>query len=100
MPGRGRYRGLRHGTRTTAMPVGFKAIELEGAIDQDHRLRLDAQLPGAGPGPVRVLVLIPESDDIDEAEWLRAAASNEAFDFLKDPAEDIYSPTDGKPFHD
>ena len=82
------------------MSVGFRAIELEAAIDQQHRLRLDACLPGAGPGPVRVLVLIPEAPDVDETEWLRAAAANPAFDFLKDPAEDVYSPTDGKPFHD
>jgi hypothetical protein len=26
--------------------------------------------------------------------------SNPAFHFLKDPAEDIYTLTDGKPFHD
>ncbi len=83
------------------MAVGFKAIELQGAIDENHHLRLtDVALPDAGPGPVRVLILIPEIADIDEDEWLKAAVSNPAFDFLKDPAEDIYSPTDGKPFHD
>lgn len=37
---------------------------------------------------------------IDEREWLHAAASNPAFDFLKDPEEDIYTLADGKPFHD
>jgi hypothetical protein len=82
------------------MPTGFRAIELEGDIDQQHRLHLDARLPGAGPGRVRVLVLIPDVDDMSEAEWLRGAAASPAFDFLKDPAEDVYSPTDGKPFHD
>jgi hypothetical protein len=82
------------------MPTGFRAIELEGAIDQQHRLHLDACLPGAEPGRVRVLVLIPEAEEMSEAEWLRAAAASPAFEFLKDPAEDVYSPTDGKPFHD
>jgi hypothetical protein len=82
------------------MPMGFKAVELEGAIDAQHRLRLDAQLPDAAPGPVRVLVLIPETDEPSEGEWLRAAAASPAFDFLHEPAEDVYSPTDGKPFHD
>jgi hypothetical protein len=81
------------------MPVGFTAIELEAAIDDQHRLHLDASLPGAAPGPVRVLVLIPSGNDPDESEWLRYAAANPAFDFLEDPAEDIYSPTDGKPYH-
>ena len=35
---------------------------------------------------------------MDEMEWLRAVAGNPAFEFLKDRAEDIYKPTDGKPF--
>jgi hypothetical protein len=38
--------------------------------------------------------------DLDEKEWLQAAAINPAFDFLKDPEEDIYTLADGKPFHD
>jgi hypothetical protein len=33
-------------------------------------------------------------------EWLNAVANNSAFDFLKDPEEDIYTITDGKPFYD
>lgn len=37
-------------------------------------------------------------DDLDEAEWLRAAATNPAFDFLREPEEDLYTPADGKPF--
>jgi Uma2 family endonuclease/Flp pilus assembly protein TadD len=41
-----------------------------------------------------------EDGEIDEREWLRSAASNPAFDFLKDPEEDIYTLADGKPFHD
>jgi len=36
---------------------------------------------------------------LTESDWLQAIASNPAFDFLKDPEEDIYSPTDGKPFN-
>jgi hypothetical protein len=82
------------------MATTLKAIEIQGAIDEQHRLHLDAHLPDAAPGPVRVLVLMPEPDDITEAEWLRAATVNPAFDFLNDPAEDVYSLADGKPFHD
>jgi hypothetical protein len=33
-------------------------------------------------------------------EWLNAVANNPAFDFLKNPEEDIYTITDGKPFYD
>jgi hypothetical protein len=40
------------------------------------------------------------TEDIDEYEWLKAAARNPAFDFLNDPEEDIYTLADGKPFHD
>jgi len=32
-----------------------------------------------------------------DLEWLEAISRNPAFDFLKDPAEDIYSLKDGKP---
>lgn len=39
-------------------------------------------------------------DEIDEQEWLQAAANNPVFDFLKDPEEDIYTLADGKPFND
>ncbi len=36
----------------------------------------------------------------EENEWLRAAAHNPAFAFLKEPLEDIYTLSDGKPFQD
>lgn len=38
------------------------------------------------------------SEEINEQEWLHAAATNPTFDFLKDPEEEIYTLTDGKPF--
>ena len=82
------------------MTIGFKAIELEGAVDEQHRLHLDVSLPDAASGPVRILVLIPDLLEPTEPDWARAVATNPVFEFLHDPAEDIYSPTDGKPFHD
>ncbi len=75
----------------------MRAIEIGGRIDERHRLHLDAPLEVAGPSRVRVLVLIPEEGDLSEAEWLRMAAANPAFDFLREPSEDIYTPQDGKP---
>lgn len=39
-------------------------------------------------------------EEISEREWLRAAATNPAFDFLDDPREDIYGREDGRPFGD
>jgi len=76
------------------------AIEVTGTIDEYHQLHLDDPLPVSGPMRVRVIVMYPLVDDWDEAEWLRAAARNPAFAFLKDSVEDIYSVDDGKPFDD
>jgi hypothetical protein len=46
--------------------------------------------------------LIPEEEyeEINESEWLYAAATNPAFEFLKEPEEDIYTLADGRPFDD
>ncbi|MDR4506218.1 MAG: hypothetical protein MRK01_15710 [Candidatus Scalindua sp.] len=78
----------------------MKAIETTGIIDEQHRLVLDEMLPIAEKTKVRVIILLPEESDIGETEWLKTAASNPAFDFLKEPEEDIYTREDGKPFHD
>ena len=77
-----------------------KAIEMKGTIDHKRQLLLDEQIPVVGPTRVRVIILIPEETDIDEMEWLRAAATNPTFEFLKEPEEDIYTLEDGRPFHD
>ena len=72
------------------METTMTAIELTGTIDEHRQLRLDSALPISGPRRVRVIVLYPLDDDWDETEWLRAAARNPAFDYLKESAEDIY----------
>jgi len=84
------------------MGIATRAIEMTGTIDRQHRLVLDEPLPVAGPLKVRVIILLPEEaeQDIDEREWLRAAATNPAFRFLRDAEEDIYTLEDGRPFHD
>lgn len=43
--------------------------------------------------------LLPEESDLNETEWLQAAAVNPCLDFLKDIEEDIYTLSDGRPFH-
>jgi hypothetical protein len=78
----------------------LKAIEVGGTIDEQRRVQLDELLPIVGPSRVRVIILLPDETDIDEKAWLQAVASNPAFDFLKDPEEDIYTIADGKPFDD
>lgn len=99
----GRHDGLTVATlRGEGKRVGLplKAIEVGGTIDEQRQLQLDEPLPIVGPSRVRVIILIPDETDIDEKEWLQAAATNPAFDFLKEPEEDIYTLADGKPFHD
>jgi hypothetical protein len=82
------------------METPMTAIEMTGRIDEHRQLQLDSPLPVSGPRRVRVIVLYPIEDEWDEAEWLQAAAHNPAFDFLSEPAEDIYSLADGEPFRD
>jgi hypothetical protein len=78
----------------------MNAIETTGIVDAEHQLRLDEPLPIPGESRVRVIVLVPEVEDISEEAWTKAASASPAFDFLKDAAEDVYTATDGKPFHD
>ncbi len=82
------------------MEVATKAVETTGIIDAQRQLILDEPLRVVGPTRVRVIILLPEETDIDEHEWLRAAVANPAFDFLKEPEEDIYTLADGRPFYD
>jgi hypothetical protein len=82
------------------MDATMTALELTGAIDEDCQLKLDSKLPIPGPKRVRVIVLYSPVDEWDEDEWLRASVRNPAFDFLKEPEEDLYSLADGKPFND
>lgn len=72
----------------------MKAIELVGDIDEQHRLR--AQVPeGLPPGPVRLIVLLPDEDDAG-LSWSQGVARAWA-DELADPRQDIYTLEDGQP---
>jgi len=77
-----------------------RAIELTGTIDEKNQLILDDKLPIIGPTRVRIVILLPDDSEIDEISWLHLASNNPAFDFLKEPEEDIYTLTDGRPFND
>jgi len=85
------------------MEVPMTAIEMTGTVDENHQLKLDGALPFAGPKRVRVIILSPLTefaDEWSEMEWLKASLSNPAFEYLRDPEEDIYSISDGKPFYE
>jgi hypothetical protein len=77
----------------------LRAIDTTGTVDERRQLHLDEPLPLTASGKVRVIVLISEEDSEDR-EWLRAAATNPAFEFLGDPEEDVYTLDDGRPFGD
>ena len=80
------------------MEQALRAIEATGIIDEGGQLRLDKPLPATSKGRVKVILLFSNEADLLEQEWLRAAMNGGAFDVLSDPAEDIYSQADGKPF--
>jgi hypothetical protein len=82
------------------METTLSAIELSGTINENHQIQLDEPLPIEASKRVRVIVLYSTDDDISEKEWLQAATTSSAFDFLDDPAEDIYTLEDGKPLSD
>jgi hypothetical protein len=82
------------------METTLTAIEITGVIDENRQLHLDGTLPISGPISVRVIVLYPATEELDETKWLQAAATNPAFQFLSDLEEDIYTLADGKPFQD
>lgn len=82
------------------MESPLTAIELTGVVDESHQLQLDDILPIPGPMRVRVIILYSPMEEWNEKEWLHSASLSPTFDFLKDPEEDIYSPSDGKPYHD
>ncbi|CAN5494898.1 MAG: hypothetical protein ACR2M8_10780 [Pyrinomonadaceae bacterium] len=72
------------------------AMETTATIGTNRQLLLDEDLPENASSKVRVIVLFDE-DDFSEKEWLRVASKNDAFDFLNEETEDIYTLEDGKP---
>jgi hypothetical protein len=78
----------------------FAAIETTGTINAQQQIQLDNPLPISVPKRVRLIVLYPLDDEVDELDWLHTAAQNPVFESLKESAEDIYTVSDGKPFHD
>jgi hypothetical protein len=77
-----------------ALPM--KAIELVGDIDSQHQLRADVpkELP---TGQVRLIVLLPEEDEVGGA-WAYGVAHEWSAE-LSDPREDIYTLEDGQPLN-
>ncbi len=73
-------------------------VALQAHFDGE-RIVLDEpfDLPANALLMVTLLPSALRTEPDSEEAWLRAIASNDAFAFLADPAEDIYSPEDGEP---
>jgi hypothetical protein len=76
----------------------MRSIECAGTISAQGELQLDELLPLNQPSRVRIIVLFPESwelDDLTPNQWSNAVASNPSFAFLHDAEEDIYTLENG-----
>jgi len=75
----------------------MRAIEVFGEVSKDGNIRLSHPLP-VEVKRVKVIILIPEENELDDNLWLKSVNNSEAFKFLLDEKEDVYTPEDGKPF--
>ena len=76
----------------------MQAFETKGRIDAKGNLHIEHQL-NLRDKNVKVLILYPDDDSINEQQWLKSLSGNPAFDFLKNEEEDIYTIKDGIPFN-
>jgi hypothetical protein len=72
------------------------AIGTTATIGKNRQLLLDEDLPEHLSTKVRIIVLFDE-DELSDKEWNTAASQSEAFEFLNDESEDIYTLEDGEP---
>jgi hypothetical protein len=77
----------------------MKAIELRTKTEKDGSIRISNSGLKGGVA-VRILILSEEDENSEGKRYLESISRNPAFDFLNDPAEDIYSKKDGKAFHE
>ncbi len=74
----------------------MRAIEVYGIIGDDGQIKLEKPLIVVNQ-KVKVIVLIPEDQELNDSTWLSGVSRLESFDFLNDEEEDIYTLEDGKP---
>ncbi len=75
----------------------MRAIETIGrVIDARH---IETTIPIPVGQRVRLVIFLPSGadDEMAESDWMEAAAKNPIFDFLANPAEDMYTRDDGEP---
>jgi hypothetical protein len=74
-------------------------VTLQAHYDGRH-IVLDEPYDLPANAPLMVTVLPAPADTDSEETWMRAAMPSDAFSFLADPAEDIYTLADGVPLCD
>ena len=79
----------------------MSVIEINSKTDSKGLLKFNYNLNKSN-SRVRILILLDDNKQNTDEEmlWMQSISSNPAFDFLNDPAEDIYSITDGEPIDD
>lgn len=79
----------------------MKAIEINSKTDKSGFLKIDFKL-GKSEKKVRVLILVEEdfNEQDEEKLWMYSISANPSFNFLNEPAEEIYTIKDGEPFND
>jgi hypothetical protein len=75
----------------------MQAVEAIAYIDQFGNLKLVKPLELRNQN-VRIIILLPDDNELSDALWLQAVAKSPSFDFLTAEEEDIYSSEDGQPF--
>lgn len=73
----------------------MKAIETKATVGKNGIIQISAPKELIGK-KIKIIILIPENNYIGNDEWLVVNSKNPAFDFLREPEEDIYSLNDGK----
>lgn len=74
-------------------------VALQAHYDGE-RIVLDEPFNLPAHTALMVTVLPAAVEPESEEAWLRATAASDAFAFLADPVEDIYTVKDGEPFRD
>ena len=74
------------------------AVKLKAHFDGSHIVLDEPYVLPRDSALVVTVLPVSTHDDIDDALWMCVAETSDAFEFLSDPAEDIYSLNDGEPF--
>ena len=72
-------------------------VALQAHYDGQH-IVLDEPYDLPANASLMVTLLPATSESASEEAWLAASAKSDAFAFLADPVEDIYTTADGEPF--